>query len=89
MAERVLNCLQNDYDVYIVAGFASLCVLIIVLYYKYGDKRHTDPTNRKHFTVRETIPSSGLYASFITIIMLCLIYLICRMIGVLPNQLSR
>ena len=45
MVERIVNCLQNDYDVFIVVGIAFLAGLFMIIYHKYEEKQVLDKSH--------------------------------------------
>ncbi len=85
MIERIIKCLQNDYDVFIVVGIVFLAGLFMIIYHKYEEKQVLD---KSHPSIDDTHFAGGLYGIFSVIIILCAIYLFFRFAGVLANPFS-
>ena len=86
MIERIINCLRNDYDGFIVVGIAVLAGLFMVIYHKYEKEEERDKNTRP--SIVDIHFAGKLYGIFSVFIILCAIYLFFRFAGVLPNQLS-
>ena len=83
MIKRIINCLCNDYDVFIAVGIIALSVLVMAFYHKYEASRNDDEMKWKG-----RLQSSYFYGAFISVIIMCLFYLYYRMTGEIQNLLT-
>ena len=88
MIERIINCLQNDYDAFIVVGIIVLSVLVMLFYHKYEELRNDDEKDKTLMNLGGRLQSAYFYGAFLSIIIMCLFYLYYRMTGEIPNLFS-
>ena len=88
MIERIINCLQNDYDVFIVVGIIVLSILVMLFYHKYEEPRNDDDKDKTRMNLVGRLQSSYFYGAFLSIIIICLFYLYYRIAGEIPNLFS-
>ena len=81
--DKMKRLFLYNYDYLIVIGIILLSIVVLYVYNKLKKiENNNDMTN---LTMRE---SSLFFGIFISIIMLCIIYLFFRLEGVIPNKFA-
>ena len=86
MIKRIINCLCNDYDVFIGILIIILLIKILILHHKYEEKKEKERPPYSTRPWNESYASRQFVSAIIGFITICVFYLFFRFAGVLSNQ---